>query len=271
MTPIEKLRVCCVQIIPQVYDNCLSTYESICRVADVVNEIIAYLNNFDDTTKQYIDSQISYLKNYVDAQDESITKNLTNLINKEISELEISFYKFRAKILNDINDFEYDINNKIEINEIIWENKFNDFKNDVLDLINQCDTICYNPTTGLYETVCKVINDIYNFTRIYAFTALEFDNSLVTVSEFDNSQITAEKFDTLGKTLLGKPRCNCYIRNPYNGLIQTLETVINFISHNNSQTLTANEYDTLSLTAISFDNYDLTAYDFDFEGKAILA
>ena len=61
------------------------------------------------------------------------------------------------------------------------------------------------------------------------------------------------------------------IYDPTTGTIEPLQTVINNLyGLNNTDGLTATEFDALDLTATAFDAYEITAYNFDSQGKTIL-
>ena len=63
----EKFRMRCLKILPAVYDDSLSYYEVLCKLRELVNTLIDYVNQFDydeiqrqiNAFKQYIDDQIA--------------------------------------------------------------------------------------------------------------------------------------------------------------------------------------------------------------------
>ena len=73
MADFNPLRIRCMKILPSVYDDSLSYYEYLCKVNQVLNELIEYINQFDyseiqaqlDNFKQYIDSQIALEDNKI--------------------------------------------------------------------------------------------------------------------------------------------------------------------------------------------------------------
>ena len=55
MKDIEKLRYWCVKILPLVYDNSLSYYETLCKVTQKLNEVIENYNTIDEYIKELLE------------------------------------------------------------------------------------------------------------------------------------------------------------------------------------------------------------------------
>ena len=63
----EKFRIRCAKILPAVYDDSLSYYETLCKMRELVNTLIDYINQFDydeiqrqlNAFREYIDSEIA--------------------------------------------------------------------------------------------------------------------------------------------------------------------------------------------------------------------
>lgn len=270
MNTLEKYYFWCQKILPTVYDNSLSYYEVLCQLTKHLNDVIDYLNNEDTSLKDYVDTQIASLKQYVDTQDTHYYNLLTSMLNDGVDGVRKDFIDFQNKINQEIAMFELAIHEELRISSITWNLKFDKLKEDMEDLLKKYSVLCFNPTNGKTEMICKVINDIYENVRYEAFTCLEFDASGITCSEFDNSEITASEFDISGKKILGKVICRCFVRNPLNGLIQNIQNVIHSVVSFFDDGLTATAYDGLSLSATNFDTKSISAFDFDINGKTIL-
>lgn len=61
----EKFRMRCLKILPAVYDDSLSYYEVLCKLRDLVNTLIEYINQFD---YEEIQRQIAAFREYIDQQ-----------------------------------------------------------------------------------------------------------------------------------------------------------------------------------------------------------
>lgn len=270
MNTLEKYYFWCQKILPTVYDNSLSYYEVLCQLTKHLNDVIDYLNNEDTSLKDYVDTQIASLKQYVDTQDTHYYNLLTSMLNDGLDGVRKDFIDFQNKVNQEIATFELAVHEELRISSIVWDLKFNKLKEDIEDLLKKYSVLCFNPTNGKTEMICKVINDVYENVRYEAFTCLEFDSSGITCSEFDDSEITASQFDISGKRVLGYMRCKCKLRNPITGLVESIQNVINSIVSQFNNGITATAYDALSLTANAYDNKSLSAYDYDFDGKNLL-
>ena len=69
MGDIKKMRFWCQKVIPLVYDDSLSYYETLCKFLEKLNEIIDLYNNIQENFEGYVDQEIDKLKNYVDSEN----------------------------------------------------------------------------------------------------------------------------------------------------------------------------------------------------------
>lgn len=67
----DKLLYYCHKILPLVYDNSLSYYENLCKIADILQKTIQELSN---------------LKDRVDNIDEHIIEIVTEIVNKALQD-----------------------------------------------------------------------------------------------------------------------------------------------------------------------------------------
>lgn len=63
----------------------------------------------------------------------------------------------------------------------------------------------FDPTTGAFNNLQIVIDNIYNASREEALTATEYDALDLTATTYDGYQITAFNYDRYGKTILTTP------------------------------------------------------------------
>lgn len=78
---IGKIRAYCYKILPLVYDQSLSYYETLCRVVDKINEVIDFVDN---TLKAEIQAIVSKL--VIDAAYDAETETLTILLDTNTDE-----------------------------------------------------------------------------------------------------------------------------------------------------------------------------------------
>ena len=71
----------CQKVLPLVYDDSLSYYETICKLINVVNEVIEKIQENDETIYQYVDEAIlSVEKRCKDYSDNEINKLLSQVV-----------------------------------------------------------------------------------------------------------------------------------------------------------------------------------------------
>lgn len=75
---IQRLRFWCQKVLPLVYDESLSYYEFLCKVANILNEVIDHENDLSDA---FID-----LEQYVDENVKDLETKITNVIQQMIDD-----------------------------------------------------------------------------------------------------------------------------------------------------------------------------------------
>lgn len=285
ITPLIKLSCC---NLPSVYNDKQSYYEVLCYLENKINECISSINNFTDSYKEYTDTQIAQLK----ATLENEIHSLEEYVNTQVA-------VFKGYVDGKIAAVESDYNEKITKLEVSINRKINDISNSLTELtrtvyrlnsetyvyINQqidrlidyidkyvCNNIqCYNPVTGQYDSICKILGDIYDSARYCGITCDEFDGLALTCNSFERLSMTAHDFDLYAGCKL-IPSSQLYMFSPLTGEYIFYQDVIYQLAelHTNAP-ITVNEFDALkSLTCNSFVGYNMTAYTFDNTAKDIL-
>ena len=285
ITPLIKLNCC---NLPSVYNDKQSYYEVLCYLENKINECISSINNFTDSYKEYTDTQIAQLK----ATLENEMHSLEEYVNTQVA-------VFKGYVDGKITAVESDYNEKITKLEVSINRKINDISTSLTELtrtvyrlnsetyvyINQqidrlidyidkyvCNNIqCYNPVTGQYDSICKVLGDIYDSARYCGITCDEFDRLALTCNSFERLSMTAHDFDLYAGCKL-IPSSQLYMFSPLTGEYVFYQDVIYQLAelHSNAP-ITVNEFDALkSLTCNSFVDYNMTAYTFDNTAKDIL-
>lgn len=285
ITPLIKLNCC---NLPSVYNDKQSYYEVLCYLENKINECISSINNFTDAYKEYTDTQIAQLK----ATLESEIHSLEEYVNTQVAD-------FKGYVDGKIATVESDYNEKITKLEVSINRKINDISTSLTELtktvyrlnsetyvyINQqidrlieyidkyvCNNIeCYNPVTGQYDSICKILGDIYDSARYCGITCDEFDGLALTCNSFERLSMTAHDFDLYAGCKL-IPSSQLYMFSPLTGEYVFYQDVIYQLAelHTNAP-ITVNVFDALkSLTCDSFVGYNMTAYTFDNTAKDIL-
>lgn len=285
ITPLIKLNCC---NLPSVYNDKQSYYEVLCYLENKINECISSINNFTDAYKGYTDTQIAQLK----ATLESEIRSLEEYVNTQVAD-------FKGYVDEKIATVETDYNEKITKLEVSINRKINDISTSLTELtqtvyrlnaetysyINQqidrlldyidkyaCNNIqCYNPVTGQYDSICKILGDIYDSARYCGITCNEFDDLKLSCNGFEALNIMAHDFDLYAGCKL-IPSSQLYMFSPLTGEYTFYQDVIYQLAelHSNSP-ITVSEFDAIkSLTCNSFVGYNMTAYAFDNTAKDIL-
>ena len=282
---ITPLKFWCQKILPLSYDDSLSYYETLCRFADKVNELIDRMNIYEEEYKDYVDEQVSFLKTYIDEQDNATKtvleikmENLKNETERQMNELKLKLQETLdgvnkklaeySESLVRLYDFVVSDQNR---QDIYFKNLLEEFYHKIWSLIDQYTNIIYNPTNGQLTTVEQAINDIWNILRYQAMTCIEFEWLGYSCDKWDSIGYSALDFDLYSGVKYAKRICDCWMINPYTGEKSLVTDVIYTLIGMRAEGLTTEQYDAKKLTASRFDSTDITAYDFDFQGSISLA
>lgn len=282
---ITPLKFWCQKILPLSYDDSLSYYETLCRFADKVNELIERLNLYQEEYRDYVDEQVSFLKTYIDEQDNATKtvleikmENLKNETERQMNELKLHLKQTLDDVNNKLAEYSeslvriYDfVVSDQNRQDIYFKNILEEFYHKIWSLIDQYTNIIYNPTNGQLTTVEQAINDIWNILRYQALTCIEFEWLGYSCDKWDSIGYSALDFDLYSGVKYGKRICDCWMINPYTGEKSLVTDVIYTLIGMRAEGLTTEQYDAKNLTASRFDSTNITAYDFDFQGSISLA
>lgn len=282
---ITPLKFWCQKILPLSYDDSLSYYETLCRFADKVNELIERLNLYQEEYRDYVDEQVSFLKTYIDEQDNATKtvleikmENLKNETERQMNELKLHLKQTLDDVNNKLAEYSESLVRLYDFvvsdqnrQDIYFKNILEEFYHKIWSLIDQYTNIIYNPTNGQLTTVEQAINDIWNILRYQALTCIEFEWLGYSCDKWDSIGYSALDFDLYSGVKYGKRICDCWMINPYTGEKSLVTDVIYTLIGMRAEGLTTEQYDAKNLTASRFDSTNITAYDFDFQGSISLA
>lgn len=285
IAPIIKITCC---NLPSVYNDKQSYYEVLCYLEKKINECISAINGFTDSYQKYTDEQIAQLKTTL----ESEMQNLEDYVNEQVSgfkeyvdgKIDVVESDYNGKITsleNSINEKISDISNSLtELTKTVYQlntkvySYINQQIDRLIDYIDRyaCENIqCYNPVTGKYDSICKILGDIYDAARYCGITCQEFDELGLTCNEFKNLSMTAHDFDLYAGCKL-IPSSQFYMFSPFTGEYVFYQDVIYQLAELHADSpITASEFDGLSsLTCDTFAEYNMTAKRFDNSAKTIM-
>lgn len=261
MNNIKKIKPFCQFVLPLVYDDSLSYYETVCKLTEKINEIIDLYNNISEDFGALVDQKIAEFKIYVDEQNNIQDDNL-NAYKDEVSK---NFDDVYDKISLEVNRLYAYINNLDNTLRIWVTGEINALKKYIDDAILG-KIMIYDPTIGYKNSLDVVINHVYDALRYYGITCYQFDATKWTAQRYDNTHITALKFDTLSKQIIGKIY-EWYVFDYVTGTYDTVQRVLYRLFQTvRPNAITTNTFDTRANTADEFDVLRVTAFNFDDDG-----
>lgn len=192
MEIIQNMKTCCNNYIfslPLAFDESLSYLEQQCRILKKLNEVITQVNK-NTTIIENIDINFEE----IDKKLEEMQQEINSFENRIESEMDTRFTQMYNQLTSLMNDYQASFT--LQLNNAISE------VNARIDRIELGDIYAYNPTTGRYENINKVLTDIYDAVRYDAISCNEFDALELTATEFDAVEITAFNFDNNSKSIL---------------------------------------------------------------------
>ena len=145
-------------------------------------------------------------------------------IEAEIVALRNDYLEFTNSVTEEIQNFETDINNsialqfaqiKVELQSMIataltQANAYTDSVANQLraeiEAVSVGDITLFDPSTGAYENIQDVINNLWNSGRDDALTAGEYDTldngDPLSATSYDAYELSAFDYDKYGKTML---------------------------------------------------------------------
>ena len=189
--------------------DAITEYQLFCKIVEYLNKVI-YNEKLTEQAMEELEAEFLKLKEYVDEYLTDISD-----IKEEVEAIENSMAVLTQSIIdlnNKIDGVDSKVGNlKTYTNNLVNES-YDVLKNYVdaqdehlqeeIDNINIGALIIYDPTTGTYNPVQTVVNNLYQLSNKDGLTASEFDNLELTASEFDAYQITAFEFDSNGRNIL---------------------------------------------------------------------
>lgn len=214
----------CHKILPLVYDESLSYYEVLCKVAKSVNETIDAVNNLNDNVSD-VNSRVNQLTDEVNAIAEEINGFEAEInekfdalvirieaeLDEKFEDYDRQFAELKAETQAELLELQSEMQNFMEIvfpqfqaeirasidEELgLLQQKFDSLEDELKAYIyNELQKILeeipehvwiLDPTTGEYEDIQSVINHFYNVLRYFALTADEFDALGMTVDELEH-------------------------------------------------------------------------------------
>lgn len=189
--------------------DAITDYQLYCKIVEYLNKVI-YNEKLTEQAMEELEAEFLKLKEYVDQYLTDITD-----LKEEVQAIENSIAVLTQNIIdlnNKIDGVDTKVTNLKTYTDNLVNESYDVLKNYVdaqdehlqeeIDNINIGALIIYDPTTGTYDSVQTVINNLYGLTNRDGLSASEFDALELTATEFDAYQITAYEFDSNGRNIL---------------------------------------------------------------------
>lgn len=281
--PCNTMILSCCDV-PTVYSNKQSFYEVLCYLGFKINECINFLNNYTDDYKNYTDSEIAKLKEYVTELNSDMKNYVDGKIydvNVSISMLQHNIDKIKSDVDKEILMLKNEISNKIsDLTELVYNLDKKVYKyigEEIAKLYKFIETYyvdnikVYNPVNGKVQPISQVFASMYDALRYFGITCEQFEEVGLTCNEFDSKNLTASEFDLYSNCIFFKSQM-FYMFNPFTGKHEFYQDVIYMLASLHMENpVTVQYFDGLELTATEYGSKDITAYEFDNNGKTILS
>lgn len=146
------------------------------------NKNTEFINNYSGKIEE-IEQEVNALK----AEMEQFESDINNSIALQFAEIKLELQSTIATVLNQANAYTDAVAARLE----------NEIQNISIGQIQ-----LYDPTTGTYNDLQTVVDNIYAQTRDDALTATEYDALDLTATAYDAYDLTAIEYDKTGKILL---------------------------------------------------------------------
>lgn len=265
---VYNFRWWCYKVLPLVYDDSLSYYEVLCKVSAKLNEVIDFVNKFQDSINDYTDQQIAILDEKLTQQIQLVEHNLTVKIEQTNENLATEIKRLEIEIASKVNELYSTLLNNQEALYKYIDGKIADLIAKIPDLMG---IEVMNPVRGYITSLQQALNDLYDNSRYYAITCIGFDSLGLTAKGFDDLNITAYEFDNFFGRYYNRDDLS-YMQDPFDGKTKPVrDVVIELFNLHYPREITATSFDNANTTAENFDALLLTAFNFDTTGLTPVA
>ena len=197
---VEKFRFRCIKVLPTVYEDALSYYETLCKISAKLNEVIEQLNQYDP--ESVVNEVISErLAAYTNTTVVPLINDAKAILQASIDNLSDDYYAYKQTINNQIGELNTRLTG-LGITVAGIEERCNDYTDQKVAEVVYNLPLMPSPLTGEDVTVFQAINELAQLMRNDALTAAEYDAKNLTASAYDAKLLTAFQYDWHGKTLL---------------------------------------------------------------------
>lgn len=269
MYDFQAFRFWCQKVLPTVYDDSLSYYEVLCKVAHTLNELIDAVNEMEGNWRNYTDSQIAAYDKKIQAQLILIQQQIKTYIDQQDSKLENRFLAELKKLYELFTQLWQMIRMENDYTRAYVDSQIQILKDQLARIT--C-VIVRDPFTGENAPIQTVIDKIYDALRFCAITCGQYDTLGYTCQEYDDLGLTCYEYDWLAcKFMFSKsPIERGLIASPFDNSWDQPQQVISNLAGLHQDCLTTGIYDAFGWTCSQYDSRAWTCHEYDWE-SALLA
>ena len=180
-----------VNPIPLEFSNSLTTCEILGYITNKINSFIININEV-----------IEHIDTYTESRLTSFRKDNIDMMNSLRTDYSILSQALEKRQSVKLEEFTNELNRKLDEIEKLVELIDSEFAT-LKELINNNESIVYNPTNGLNENESKVINDIYESLRTgSAISCKSYDILAISCESYDTLSMSCMEYDTRGVNLI---------------------------------------------------------------------
>ena len=308
---IENIRFMCHKILPLVYDESLSYYEVLCKVANKLNETIEATNTLEDNVS-YLndkvngwDSRIEAVENQIDTFEAEIIKlygeleqNLNDKVDAKLADVDNQMiaitnrqYELEQYVRESIDSLTKQVQDMIQdavnaLNEQYAQREYDmkvyiqkELDNAISEIPGLAEVYVINPVQGKKTLLQVALDDIFMNTRYYALTCDEFNELGYDINKLNTLMAHSIprgfqiiEWLTYAKRWL-KLNKDHKMFKPTTGEIVDNRNVIesNTDMFRECGALNIAEFNELNMDIDTYLTYDATAYDLGWRSNRVFA
>lgn len=222
-------------------------------------EVAAQLTEQLPPIYTYLDDKLSIMRDDITAIGNMVDDFATSFA-LSLSNLDLAYKAgdsaLDAKFSGLLNDMAIDYNRQIGL-----------LRDDIYNLQWELPKV-YNIVKGTYDSITKVLYDVYDSLRVHAITCGDYDSLALSCEGYDNIGLTTIQYDVESGWLLKDNKLINVVTGERDDLQSILFDMMNLITGYNA--ISCGDYDAKELTCGDYDNLAITVFNYDYFGANIL-
>lgn len=260
---VKPFKPLCRLLLPAVYNDALTYYEDLCKISEKLNEVIDFVNSYDDSLKQYVNEQVQAATTYMENQLASVKQELED----DLSALELACINKYIDLEKQIAVLNTSIINNNALLQGWVTSQINQLKEELADIMPT--VLVHNPFSGETSTIQQFIDDVWSYLRYGALSVDEYAQIQLTVDQYAEYRLTVMQYALWARFKLrpGNPWAGGLILSPVTYDWRTAQSVFDQLAAFHQNAPTVDEYESYGHTVSAYAGFELTVKEYDWEGK----